>query len=301
VRVLSSHRRSARAIAACGGLLLAAATLTACGGDDANDTAAPSGGSSSSASASASAPAAENLTPTQRVVAASESFSEEGSARFTIDVDISAAGQEQSTSGEGVMDIASNAVQLKMTVPGQNAEIEVITIDGALYMRGMPGQPADEWVKTDVASAGGGIDPSTTDPTQTLGMLRAVSDDVQEGGTETIRDVEATKYTGTIDMKKALDAAEGQSAEQVKQAQQAMEALGVTTIPFELYLDEKNRPVRMVQTLNAELGEQKLSTATTMDFFDWGSDVSVEAPDPADVVEGGAGAKPSAAPTAAVS
>jgi hypothetical protein len=292
-----SRRRTTRLLAAGGGVLLAAAALTACGGDSSDG--ASSAGTSSAPSASASASAPAELTPVQRVAAAADSVSTAGTARFTIEVSAKVAGQDQKTAGEGVVDAASGAAQITMTVPGVNTEIEVIAIDDAIYMRGMPGQPADKWHKMDAqtGAAMGGLNGSSADPTQTLEMLRTVGEGVQEAGTETIRGVEATKYTGQIDVRKALAAAEGQTGQEQKQAQQALEQLGVERIPFELYLDDQNRPVRMLQTIDAELGGQTLTTATTIDMFDWGTDVTIEAPDAADIVD--AGAVPTAVPTAA--
>jgi hypothetical protein len=294
------------------GVALAASVLAACG-DDSDDSSvgASSGGSTSSSAPSPaeSTPAGGGgggggggagigMTPVQRISAASDSYTSAGTARLALTVAISTAGEEQKAQGEGVLDTEAGAMQMKMTAPGQQQAMEIIAVDDAVYMRGMPDQP-DKWMKMEADQAGSsGFDTSSADPSQTLQLLRSVSDGVKEAGTETIRGVEATKYTGELNLKKALDAAEGQSDKQKRQAERMLKSLGVDSLPFEIYLDEENRPVRIVQTVDAELGEEKLRTTTTMDLYDWGTEATIEAPDPADVVEMGQNGEPNPAPTA---
>lgn len=135
------------------------------------------------------------------------------------------------------MDAASGAAQITVSIPGQQ-EIEVITVDETLYLRGAPGLPEGQWVKLPVEQMQSiGVDASAIDPTQTLRLLRGVADGVRQAGTETIRGVEATRYVGEIDVRKLA------------------------------------------------VADQPVTTTSTLEMYDWGVDVDISAPDPADVVE----------------
>src|SRR5262249_52893891 len=112
--------------------------------------------------------------------------------------------------------------QLSLSADGIGAGQSVFeerTVDGVVYVHlpslsnrlagGRPwmalGLPAD--------ATGGGMTSSpfglagSTDPTQVIGFLEKVSDDVKLVGPETIRGVDTTHYSATVDFAKVVDRA----------------------------------------------------------------------------------------------
>ncbi|NAZ85610.1 LppX_LprAFG lipoprotein [Kineococcus indalonis] len=204
-------------------------------------------------------------------------------------MEATAAGEEAvSVSGDGAFDAASGAVSATVTLPAQagaTAPVQLRLVDGTAYLSGAPLTGQGQWVRLPLEAAGAaGVDTSALDPSRQLEQLRAVADDVREVPGVTVRGVETRGYAGTIDAAEALEQlpAEQRTAE----AEQAAAEVG--SVPFTLYVDEQDRPARTVVDLAVDGSTAELS----MDYYDWGSDVDVAAPDPATVTDLPTGAVP---------
>lgn len=265
------------------GALVLALGLTGCTGQE-----DPSGGSAPPAGAAAGGSAA---TAVELVSAAPDAAEQAGSARISVEsVSQTPQGQVRVT-GEGVVDNASGTVELTITpqLPpeaqqsgqGELGPIQMRVVDGAVYLRGVPGQADGQWLRQRVPAATGGQQGLGGDPTQTLQQLRAMGQ-VQDAGTATVRGVETTRYTGSIDVGKLVEQP-GADTEQVRQAVEQLRAAGVEQIPVEVFLDDQGRPVRTVQTVELTVQGTQLTTTTTTELYDWGVDVDVQPP-PADHV-----------------
>jgi len=264
----STRRRRIGALAVSGAAVLALG-LGACGGGD--DSA------SGPATSATSSPATE-LTALQVVKASSEQSKAAGSGKFAFTMDGTAQGQALNFTGEGAFDIAKNAFEMKMALPaaagGSNLTFRVV--DGVAYLSGAPLTAEGQWVKMPLDQLGAtGLDTSSMDPAKSLEQLQGVADDVKEVAPTSVRGVQAKGYSGTIDAAAALALAP--AAEQTEEAKAAAAKLG--SIPFTLYVDDQNRPVRMTEKVTVEGSELNLS----MDYYDWGSSVDVATPDPATV------------------
>ncbi|PPK94708.1 hypothetical protein CLV92_107211 [Kineococcus xinjiangensis] len=232
-------------------------------------------------------------TPLQVVNASFEKSSQAQSGKFAMSVEFSGEGEGESgnVQAEGAFDGAAEAVEMRMTVdaPGAEGLAPVLRIvGGQLYVSGVPGVEPQQWMQVPLEHADAmGMDTSQLDPTAQLEQLRAVSEDVEEIGTATVRGVEAHGYAGVIDMQKALEIAT--SPEEKAEAQEALDEAGLQKVPFELYVDSEDRPVRMVVSMDVAEGEQKASAKVRVDYFDWGTPVSIAAPAPDSVVQAPAG------------
>ena len=280
------RRRRLGALAA-GGAAVLALGLGACsgGGDDA---AAP-------APSAATASPATQLTAFEVVQASAQRSKEAGSAKFSLAVAGTAEGQAVNLTGDGAFDAATGAFEMKMTLPAEmgGMALTMRLVDGTAYVSGAPLTAEGQWLRMPLdAMAAGGLDTSSMDPTKTLEQLQAVADDVREVPAQTVRGVEAKGYAGTIDVAKAMELLPPE--QRTADAAAAAEQIG--DIPFTLYVDEQNRPVRMTEQITVE----GTTMDVTMDYYDWGSDVDVAAPDPATVTEAPAldGAAPGTAPAA---
>ena len=139
----------------------------------------------------------------------------------------------------------------------------------------------------------GGLDFSQQqDPTQMLQYLRTASTGVTEAGSATVRGVETTRYTGRLDFRKALDAGieklELTPAER-QRAREGMETmldqLGGEGVPFEVFVDEDGLLRRMTMDMNMAIEGEQVSMKMSMDYFDFGVDVNVQAPPARDVFD----------------
>lgn len=263
--------------------LVALLGVTGCGGDSGS-----SGGSSGGDGASG----------LQVLQAASERTTETGSSRIALDVDVpqslGGAGSGVSIDGEGVVDFEEKSSQLTLTVPAAG-ELEVRQIGDVVYTKVPEAFAAQTggktWIKIDGATAqenglsdlvGGG-----NDPAQSLEYLRGVTGDVEEVGTETVRGEETTRYKATVDLRKAAGAV---PEDKRKAFEASIKQLGTADVPVEVWVDEDGRTRRVVTSIPVSAGGTSPAPSgagndvkVTVEFFEFGVDVDVQAPPAAEV------------------
>jgi hypothetical protein len=278
-------------------VLAAAVVLTACG----------SAGGSSNSATKTTVPVSRKIVLTSIMTTAAAK-----TARVEIEAKVSGAGPVDSftVNGDGAVDFGSGDSQLTMTFGGQVGSmlggdgIEFRMVDGVGYMR-MPsglgilrpgGKP---WVAIDNSSMGGAPSSASpfglgdqTDPTKALAYLEAVSNEIHEVGPEQIRGVDTTHYSATLDLTKAIN----DNANVPPGLRESMKELAglFGDIPANVWIDGDGRLRRMSLTLdvghmfrgletNGTTPADNLVVTETLDFYDFGTPVHVEAP-PADQV-----------------
>ncbi|MGD9485127.1 hypothetical protein WDH52_18050 [Streptomyces sp. TRM70308] len=255
--------------------LLVCAPLAACGDGGSGDGGDQGGGDRAGGEPS---PGVET------VRSAYETSAREGTAAFTLEVTTEAGSEKATVNGEGVLDFASG--ESRMTASAQGTELEQRVVDGVFYQRqGQDGSEDARWLKADLAElarsqgASGGARPH--DPAASAEYAKAVSDeDVKEVGTEQVGGVDTTHYQVSVDVSELARANE-QAAGQLEQR------VG-DTLPMELWLDDDGliRRQRVDLTVrppqgasaSAEQAPEKAKVSMVMEFDDYGTDVSVEAP-----------------------
>jgi hypothetical protein len=256
--------------------------LAACGDDGGSGTASPSVGASQGSES--------GVSPLKAVELAAQTSQQKSTAAFTMDMDMTMGAQQLPMKATGQIDGAKNALKLdiSMSIPGQGAmKLKEVVVGKTIYMSGIPGTPASQWVKLsleELGAAAGGVNPSLgsgTDPTDQLALLNQVSDDVKQVGKETVNGVETTKYSGTIDLDKAA-AASGADAKQLAEVRKQYKQLGLSKIPFSLYVDGENLPARMEMSMNGKVTSagktETMKMTSTMNFTNWGDPVTITAP-----------------------
>lgn len=277
--------------------LVAALALGACGGggDGAETTAGQ-------ATAGETAPSASPL-----ALAASETKGV-GSSRIDITSIVPAGpGQEPVTlAGEGAFDYASQ--QGRMTFDfgallgslgaGENETRAEILYDGTVVYLRIPlfselfpgGKP---WIKIDIAATAESqgldlsqlTDASQADPTQVFAYLETASD-VEEVGREEVRGEQTTHYRATLDLEAAAEAAPSELRERMQAgADQLRSAAGTTTMPIEVWIGDDGLVRRFVLRFSLAGTEPPAESETTMEFYDFGVEVSVEPPPASEVIE----------------
>ena len=177
------------------------------------------------------------------------------------------------TTIEGVLDYTGKqpATQMTMNVPGGQGKMDIIMVDGVVYMT-MPMQGQSGYMKMDLkanpelAEQMGGLD--SFDPSNMTDQLTEGLKDVETVGKEDVDGVEATHYKVTVDTEAASEMLEGMEGAQGQVPDEMV---------MDIWLDGEGR---LIQT-EGDLGGQG---TMKMNVFDFGADVSIEAP-PADEVQ----------------
>ena len=243
------------------------------------------------------------------VVRAASQTAAAGSSRVEFTVNMRVAGQSFDITGSGAFSYQRDPrgfLTFNMDVPELGeVRMDMRMVGTKLYMRmpadllggqGLPGGKA--WIGMDLGrslkQAGLGSFDFTRqqDPAQMLRYLRSASADVAEAGYDEVRGVPTTKYSGRLDLRKALDAGLdelGVSGAEKEQAvagmKQMLEQLGSATVPFEVFIDDDGLLRRMTMTMSMTVEGQSIEMSMTMDYFDFGVRVEVDAPAAATVYD----------------
>jgi hypothetical protein len=240
------------------------------------------------------------------VASAATKTVESGSSRVEFTIAAKAAGQSVDLTGSGLFDYRHprGAVTYRMQLPGLgNVSMEMRAVGKKLYLRlpqevvgpALPNGKPWFGIDLDKSLQGAGLgsfDFTQQDPAQTLQYLRAASSGVKESGSATVRGVETTRYVGRLNFRKALDAglerlqlpaAERQRARQGMQ--RLLGRLGAKGMPFEVFVYDDGLLRRLTLDMSMEAMGQPLSTKVSMDYFDFGVDVDVQAPPARDVTD----------------
>ena len=254
------------------------------------------GGAGKSVSSATTAAAREGSAQ-QAVLAAASKAGALKSGRVSFTAKLTGGVTGGTFTGEGVF--ADKRARMSMDMSGLaggglgGGQMEMVFENLVLYMKFPPALarelPAGKtWIKFDLAELGKaqGIDfaalfdqASGSDPTKTLQFLRAAQDDFRRVGTEEVRGVETTHYSGTVDLAVLAE----KSPPAVRESyRRAIELSGQSRVPVEVWLDDQGRTRRMRY-------EQKMAGGSTMEltqeYFDFGTDVEVTPPPAREVID----------------
>lgn len=138
------------------------------------------------------------------------------------------------------------------------------------------------WLELDLAAAEKklGLDPSAlssgqSNPAQFLEYLQAGGGTALVTGTERVRGVETTRYSGTLDLEK-IPGADSAAAKQAIDA--IVSTTGTSTIPVQAWVDSKKLIRRFSLAMPLSLGGQRIETKINEEFFSFGPQPAVQAP-----------------------
>ena len=249
-----------------------------------------------------SAPSTSGTDALQLISASADATTSAGSALMSMEMEMETPEGGFSMTAEGGTDFETRQgeMTMQMDMPAAagmgSMEIEVVMDGLVMYMKypemlmgQMPGGKA--WVRMDLEALaeGSGMDMGSlmqsggSDPAQMLEWLRGVSGDVEVVGEEEVRGVPATHYKGTMDFNKIAEQAPEELRETMKASVDAMvEAVGVSEMPFDVWIDGEGRAVRFSQNYEFTKGATAgASMSVVIEYFDFGAPVEIEIP-PAD-------------------
>ena len=239
-----------------------ALALSACGGSDG----APGGGG--------------DLAPAAAVRAAADTS---GTSKFALTSRTVVTGKPLEITGTGAFDHGSKEGTLTLTLPAGTVDQRVVDDTVYLALSQQPGV----FYELSLAEVQGTSLGGSTDPSASYAALAAAGDDVEEVGEEELRGADTTHYRGTLDVKKALTTLEG-AAKQVAEA--TLGRAGKDELPFDAWVDDEGRLRKYVQDLEVPAGPrtggQPVQSTTTLELFDFGTEVDVQVPPAAQIKDG---------------
>jgi len=166
-----------------------------------------------------------------------------------------------------------------------------MVLDGTdMYMKfdvDPPGPGTEFWYHTDLSELGlsaqqmGNAAGLGGGPTSYLESLKGAGADVVEVGPEDLDGVPVTRYEGTSDPQVAVERA---APEKRAELRSMLRASGMNKpMPFVAWVDGDGILRRMQMTMSMDMGKATMTGTATIDYFDFGADVSVTTP-PADLV-----------------
>lgn len=255
------------------------------------------------------------------LAASADRTAEAGTGRFELVVELSGVPQLGPSpiriTGDGVYDAGANRASMTMDLSafvgvladegGEDADEAAqalaeplqTVIDGTtVYLRfpllAASAGGSEAWVRMDVAEAeatgGVPVSPSSLDPRALLDFLYGVAGDVEEVGTEDVRDVPTTHLRATVSPDDIVEALPESDRQRVQAVLDAFSAAQVGSFPLDVWVDRQGQ-VRRVEVAYeipaASTGaDEDVRTSVTVDYFGFGEDVTVEIPPDDDVVDG---------------
>jgi hypothetical protein len=227
----------------------------------------------------------------QAITQAVDATLAEGSAAFEATVDIDTEQLTDSATSTGVVDFDGDRRQLEIETAAGTVR-SLATPDGILLS--IADQPG--WVRVDPRQlegtpleAFGLASLPLQDPTVNLQLLRGVTEDVEELGTEDIDGESTTHYRVVVDVEDAAAQAEGVTQQQVSDITQQT---GQSTVEMEVWIDESDRIRRIAQTVDLSEAEMVRAEAdmqgtidVTIDLRDFGTQVDIDEPAEGEVVD----------------
>jgi len=245
--------------------------------------------------------------------AAPEAVADAGTARMELVMAMTVEGKDLEMVATGVVDSAAQRVQMEMDMgalfeelaAGTDEELplgidepwELVGDGSTMYLRAPVFQMlgVDGWLSMtpeDMGATAGsmGLGSGSFDFTQTLESLRGVTGEPEVvGEDEEVRGVPTTHYRATMDLEEALAQAPAEQRERLEAAFEQIGSsgeLGDADVPVDVWIDEDDLPRRVrveMDSMFAALGLGDGAMTMTMEYFDYGDDVSIEVP-PADEV-----------------
>jgi hypothetical protein len=229
----------------------------------------------------------EDVPGPQVLASSAQNTIDEGSAHVAIEQETSISGHEIASEADGVVDFESGAMEatMKLEAPGlPPQEFDMLMVDLVGYFESsfIPGlRGGAEWVKFDFAKASeaAGIDLEALIQTgeDQLAYLEQVSD-VERVGRETVREVDTTKYSFTTDFEELART----GPEDMRASLRVLiDDFGLRESPGEVWLDDDG----LVRRVRFDTKGDEATIDTTIEYFDFGVEVDVDAPPESETID----------------
>jgi hypothetical protein len=219
---------------------------------------------------------------------ASDALEAAGTSRFEMTVETVGEGGGR-FAAEGAQDLESGALRMTIDLGDEATRTETLLIGREIFVRSplfalFTGDEAT-WVRVDLEQTAErqGLDADAlvgeqTGPAALLAQLDGASGDLEELGSEEVRDVATTHLRVTVDTRAAIEQADPSVRQQLRAY---AEASGLPdTYPMELWIDGDGlvRRIRTVLDVPGGPDGAEVTQQTTLELYDFGVNVDLEAP-----------------------
>lgn len=220
---------------------------------------------------------------------AGERATQAGSSSVDLQVTMTVAGRKVAESGSGAFDYRRRVGRLAMTMDGLGGMQEILTPD-AIYLRmpdsvsGVLASAGRPWLRMRLSAfKSAGVDMSKlmnanggTDPSAMLKVLSRTTG-VHRDGTDRVRGVKTTRYSGSATM---LDMLRAEGLRSAVNFSKLPPGMGTAQVRLSVWVDAAGMARQMSMHIDMALYG---SMDMTMQLYDFGKPVTVAAP-PADIV-----------------
>ncbi len=232
--------------------------------------------------------------PVDVVRAAPEKTIDAGTARVAINISFASTGTTGAVTGEGAFDLQDARGAFTLNLGAFGASFGATTLDAVLdgstiFLKVPPQLTAaagnKQWVRIDLAtlSQQTGIDIGSlgqlqsVDPGQALRFLEGAVDDMEEVGEEPVRGEQTTHYRGTVDLRRASAEVDADARAAVDQA---IESLGTSTFPADVWVDDEGRMRKLSFQIARSDGGPQTAGRLELELYDFGTEVDAQPPPP---------------------
>jgi hypothetical protein len=255
---------------------LALGSLAACGGNDSSQTAADTAASSATPDATQTpdtstspAPAVQTVAPTAFLAKMKTAATSVTTAKFTMSMDLGG----QAVDAKGALDLTGDrpAMELSMDLTGMGTPTDMRLVGGNMYIQA-PGSDG-KYVKVDLSDPNGpmaGMGDALTnyDPQSMISSMSADAfKKVTDLGPETVGGQQVRHYRVLLDTKAATSMLKNLPST----------ASMPKSMDYDLWLDSQDRIARFKMLM-------KNVTSVTATYSDYGADVHIAPPSPADII-----------------
>jgi hypothetical protein len=127
---------------------------------------------------------------------------------------------------------------------------------------------------------------SQSTPANFMRVLRATSGSITTLGNEEVRGVATTHYRASIDLDNVVEQfAPEEDREELRTALAELKKAVGGTIPIDVWVDADDLVRRLKGDVDVSLEGERLGVGFDVEYYDFGTDVDVDIPDDADVVD----------------
>lgn len=218
------------------------------------------------------------------------------SAAVSIKETVSVAGHRETVGGNGLIDMVGKHkdAEFNFTITGLGTVHERL-VGPDVYVELPAGTRAllpghKRWLSFNVnalskAKFGSSLSQltgSSQSPTESLGYLRSISNQVTRVGTAKIGGVTTTEYRATVDLAKA-ETADRHAAPAIRHLEQQLHR---TNLPMRVWIDNQGRIRQLVYDMTITAAGHKVAVGTTIDLSRFGVPVHVTAPPASQTFDG---------------
>jgi hypothetical protein len=229
----------------------------------------------------------------QLLADAASATAKAGSARLTMQMQMSGPQGSFNTHAHGVTTFSKPhlaEIDMVMNVPNMGTPVSMSErmVGTTIYMR-MPFLNAADpklkpWVKVNLASMGKAaglnlgalLNSSTNDPSSMMSYLQGASGTVKNLGQETVDGISTTHYRATVEYAKMVASMRNSNPAAARAIQQVMDKTGMRSEPVDVWIDGSG--LMRQERLDVQIPSTSSRMTMVMDLSDFGVPVHVSAP-----------------------